>query len=660
MKKRTKAELMEELGALREEIAELRSRQDQRPESLEVLPGSEAVMQTLYRAAPIGIGMVVERVFRQLNDRFCQMVGYSRQELLGENARILYPDDKEYDFVGKEMYGEVRECGTGRVETKFKRKDGHIIDVLVKCSALNQKDLNNGVIFTAIDITDQKLAERHLKEERDRAQRYLDLAGTIFVAIDADQRVILINRKGCEILGFPEHEVIGKNWFENFVPARIRAHVKEVFKRIISGKIGQAEYFENPVVCKDGGERIIAWHNTLLRDANGSITASLSSGDDITEQKHAEEDLRESEKEKEAILNTMRDLLVCQDKNMVIQWANRAAAEAASMSRDELVGGRCFEIWHKRKEPCVGCPVKKVFETGEPGEHEQQTPDGRVWSIHGYPLRNAKGELTGTMEVARDITEKKHAEGEITRLNEELEQRVRDRTAQLEVANRELEAFSYSVSHDLRAPLHTITGFSQLLLDEFATRMPEEARQYLERLQRGVRQMDALIKDLLAFSQSVRQELKLQTIDPTELVREVLEELCDEDKDRAAKIDVLQLPICRADPSLLKQVFANLISNALKFTRKTPTPAIVIGHRKVAGETVYYVQDNGVGFNMEYADRLFGVFQRLHRPDEYEGTGVGLAISQRIIHRLGGRIWAEAEKGRGATFSFTLSGDEQR
>ena len=236
----------------------------------------------------------------------------------------------------------------------------------------------------------------------------------------------------------------------------------------------------------------------------------------------------------------------------------------------------------------------------------------------------------------------------------ELEKLVEERTAQYEAANKELEVFSYSISHDLRAPLHTIAGFSQILKEEFSGQLSDEALHYIERLQKGVRQMDSLIKDLLAFSKTGRQELHRLTVQPLALVNEVLEELPEEVKERTITFTLGKLPACNADPHLLKQVFANLLSNAVKFTRNRVPAVIEINAQSSDGQTVYFVRDNGVGFNMEYAGRLFGVFQRLHREEEYEGTGVGLAIARRIIHRHGGRIWADADKDKGATFSFTL------
>jgi light-regulated signal transduction histidine kinase (bacteriophytochrome) len=242
------------------------------------------------------------------------------------------------------------------------------------------------------------------------------------------------------------------------------------------------------------------------------------------------------------------------------------------------------------------------------------------------------------------------------KLNEELEQRVVQRTAQLEAANKELEAFAYSVSHDLRAPLRAIDGFSRILLEDFAPQLPAESKRYLDRVRTNTQQMGELVDNLLAFSRLSRQPLNKHKFEPADLVRKVVADLYTEHAERELEITISDLPACEADPALLKQVFVNLLTNALKFSRKREVARIEVGWIEKDGMPVYFVRDNGVGFDMQYTDKLFGVFQRLHRAEEYEGTGAGLAIVQRIINRHGGHIWAEAEVNQGATFYFSLGG----
>jgi light-regulated signal transduction histidine kinase (bacteriophytochrome) len=284
----------------------------------------------------------------------------------------------------------------------------------------------------------------------------------------------------------------------------------------------------------------------------------------------------------------------------------------------------------------------------------------RWMAVHGVPVLEAGGDIREWVATCADIHDRVQAEEEIRELNEQLEQRVVQRTAELQAANAELEAFAYSISHDLRAPLRALDGFSRILLDEYSPQLPEQAQHYLAVTRKNTLQMGALIDDLLAFSKLSRQPLSKQPIAPAELVREVLDELRVDQEGRRVEVTVGDLPDCEGDPALLKQVLVNLLSNGFKYTRTREVARIEVGALTRAGshKPVYYVRDNGVGFDMRYADKLFGVFQRLHAAQEYPGTGVGLAIVQRIVHRHGGLVWADAAVNQGATFYFVLSQDE--
>lgn len=269
-------------------------------------------------------------------------------------------------------------------------------------------------------------------------------------------------------------------------------------------------------------------------------------------------------------------------------------------------------------------------------------------SLSISPVKDEKGKIVGAASIVRDITERKQAEAQI-----------QEHIAQVEAANKELEAFTYSVSHDLRAPLRHVNGFSKILLEEYGASLPREAQEYLQRIQDGARRMGVLIDDLLHFGRVGRQEVRRQVAGLRSLVEEVISDLKRDCPGRQVEWKIAALPFVDCDPALMKQVFQNLLANALKFTRPRAQAIIEVGQLEQNGSSLIYVRDNGVGFSMKYADKLFGVFQRLHRAEDFEGTGVGLATVQRIIQKHGGRIWAEAELDQGAAFYFTLGNSEK-
>ena len=262
---------------------------------------------------------------------------------------------------------------------------------------------------------------------------------------------------------------------------------------------------------------------------------------------------------------------------------------------------------------------------------------------------------TANTELEREVGERARAESEVLRLNTELEARVRERTAQLEAANHELETFCYSVSHDLRAPLRSINGFSQALVEDCPAELSDEARRYLDRIRAASQRMGQLIEDLLALSNVSRGSLQFEDFDLGELARGVLQDIEQRDPARRVEVSVWNPMPVRADRRLVQVLLENLLGNAWKFTGRNPDACIEVGVLRDGGRETYFVRDNGAGFDMQYADKLFSPFQRLHSLDEFSGTGIGLATVQRIVHRHGGRIWADARVGAGAVFHFTLA-----
>jgi signal transduction histidine kinase len=278
--------------------------------------------------------------------------------------------------------------------------------------------------------------------------------------------------------------------------------------------------------------------------------------------------------------------------------------------------------------------------------------------VTARPLKDKQGNLRGGVAVLRDITERKTAEREVQALNQTLETRVIERTAEMKVANKELEAFTYSVSHDLRAPIRHISGFAKILVEKFRSSLPVEAHEHLQLIVQAAHRMGQMVDEMLKLARLGRQALTVKITGLSSLVEDVITLLAPETEGRQVEWKIGQLPFVECDPILMPQVFQNLISNALKYSRPRSPAVIEIGQTEREGEKVIFVKDNGVGFDMKYSDKLFGVFQRLHMAEEFEGNGIGLATVERIIKKHGGRVWVEAELDRGATFYFTLGGGE--
>jgi len=355
----------------------------------------------------------------------------------------------------------------------------------------------------------------------------------------------------------------------------------------------------------------------------------------------------------DSILASMGEGLSIQDSSYRVILQNAAHRKLVG----DAVGRYCYEAYNHGSDICTDCPLRHAIEDG--GNHTSlrhaHTGDKELLlEITASPLYNAEGEIIGGIEVVRDVTSRMKADEEVRRLNRELEERVRERTADLEIANRELESFSYSVSHDLRAPLRHISSYSQILENDYAAGLDREGRHYLSRIIAGCGKMGLLIDDLLALAQVSRRELRASKVNLSRIVKNITLSLAEREAERRVSFRVEDGLEVVGDERLLEVMLNNLVGNAWKYTAQKAEAVIEFGCKNIDARPVYFVRDNGAGFDKQYADKLFAPFQRLHGA-EFEGTGIGLAIAQRVIHRHGGTIWADAVEGAGATFYFTLN-----
>ncbi|MDZ4131783.1 MAG: PAS domain S-box protein, partial [Dethiobacteria bacterium] len=313
-------------------------------------------------------------------------------------------------------------------------------------------------------------------------------------------------------------------------------------------------------------------------------------------------------------------------------------------------------LFTKLTEELAKPPAERDISMTMKARHK--TKDNRIvdTEFNASWLFDDQGQTIGVQGSSRDIRERKKAEAEICKLNEELEQRVKERTIELEAVNKELESFAYSVSHDLRAPLRALDGFSANLQSKYEDILDDQGRHYLNRIHKAALYMSDLIDDLLKLSRVTRTEFNKQQVDLSKLAAEILTALQDTEPQRKASIKIVPGLSALGDFHLLQLVMENLLGNAWKFSANEKETRIEVGRTKIEGEEVFFIRDSGAGFDMAYADKLFGAFQRLHGAEDFPGTGVGLATVQRVIHRHGGKVWAEGEVGRGAIFYFTLPG----
>jgi PAS domain S-box-containing protein len=554
-----------------------------------------------------------------------------------------------------------------------------------------QPPLPAGALVPVTNILSRALAwiGGYRRNSQSLSERIVETSLDLILVVDRQGNFKQVSPSSLTVMGYRPQEMLGRSAAEFLYPDDLE-HTRQEMR--MARRTGVMRNFECRYVHKQGHVVPLAWTGvwadkeqrhffigrdmTELRRGEAEIRRLNEELEDRVRQRTAEltaanEELaaiHATEERFRMMVDTVRDYAIytLDPHGHVTSW-NVGAARLTGYAAIDILG-QDFAAFYTDDERRQAYPQQELDIAAIAGRCQQEgwrvrRNGSRFWaSVTLTSVHSEGGVLLGFTSITHDMTQKRMTDAAIRQLNRQLEQRV----AELATANGELEAFSYSISHDLRAPLRAIDGFSRILLEDHMEKLSEDGRYVVEVVRRNTQQMGRLIDDLLAFSRLGRQSLKTEPVELADLAREVLAELRGEISGRAVDVKIGDLGVADADPALLKQVFVNLLSNALKFTRKrdhatilfelaAPPPGPVAA--EAGGAAVYFVRDNGAGFDMRYADKLFSVFHRLHRAEDYEGTGVGLAIVQRVIQRHGGRIWADAKPEEGATFYFTLRGE---
>ncbi len=588
-----------------------------------------------------------EGYYRRLNHEWEKVLGYKLEEL--ENHRFLdfvHPDDLK---ATQDAFSQLKSrIDLINFRNRIRCKDGSY-----RWIEWQSKTVDNNIYAAARDITERLSVEEALRSNEEVLSSLL-AATPVGVGLLKNRIFLKVNNALCRITGYIEEELLG-------ISTRIFYPDEDEFNRVGIELYAEMERTglgtgEARLKRKDGEaiDVILSLSPFDPDDLSKGVTATVL---DITDRKQVERALRESEKKYRSVIENIQDVFYRADLNGRVLMGSPSSAKMFGYdSVDEMIGESFLTFWVDPSERQRLTDQIKATGNVKDFETTLKRKDGSTFlaSFTTQLYYNDQGHPLGTEGIVRDITERKKAEEEIRQLNEVLEQRVRERTQQLETAVQELEAFSYSVSHDLRAPLRAINGYANILSEDFSSTLNDDGKRICSVIGKETRRMSRLIDDLLSFARLGKVEMQPYSINMEAMVNSVYQELTTPAERQSVTFQVLPLDTSVGDANLIRQVWINLISNALKFSSQKQHIDIVISSRQDEKSVIYSITDNGAGFDMRYAQNLFGVFNRLHSEKEFEGTGVGLAIVQRIVNRHGGHVWAEGDVDKGATFHFSL------